>query len=75
MFLKKLIFYGLEKSFSVTKTESRSMSAELTFLFGADISNDNLIENVSNVMIHEEENTIGLMLALIEKEEEDEGVI
>ena len=51
------------------------MSAELTLPFGACISKDDLITNVSNVMINEEDNTIDLMIALINKEDEDEGVI
>ena len=61
--------------FSVIKTELRSMSNELTLLFGAEISKDNLITNISNAMINEEENSMDLMLTLIEKEEEEEDGI
>ena len=61
--------------FSVIKTELRSMSNELTLLFGAEISKDNLITNISNAMINEEENSIDLMITLIDKEEEDEYCI
>ena len=73
--IKKNICYGLEKLFSVAKIELRLISSELILPFGADISKDDLIENTSNVMINEEESAIDLMLALIEKEEEDEGLI
>ena len=41
------------------------MSTELKFLFCVDISKDDLIANVSNVMINEEDNTIDLILAII----------
>ena len=67
--IKKLMCYGTDKLCFVTKTELRSMSIELTLLFGIDIS------NVSNAMVNEEGNSIFRMLPLIEKEEEDEDVI
>ena len=58
--LKKLTWCGLEK---------------LTLLFGEDISKDDLIKNSSNAMINNKDNKIDLMLSLIGKEEEDEGVV
>ena len=51
------------------------MSGELTLHFDANMSKDDLIANVSNFMINEEDNSIDLMLDLIEKEEEDEDGI
>ena len=51
------------------------MSAELTLPFCADFSNDDLIINASNAMINEEDNSTHLILALIEKEIEDEDYI
>ena len=39
------------------------------------MSKDDLIKNVSNVMIKTEENTVDHMLSLIYKEEEVEGLI
>ena len=73
--IKKLIYYDIENLFSVTKKGFRSISDELTLPFGADISKEDLIKNISNVMINEEENSMYLILALIEKEEEDKDVI
>ena len=52
--IKKLIYNGIEKLFSVTKTELRSISVELTLTFGDDILKDDFIANVSNTMINEE---------------------
>ena len=73
--IKKMMFYGLEKLCLLSKTELRSMSTKLIFPFGADISKDDVIVNVPNVMISNEEDTVDLALALIEKEEENEGLI
>ena len=73
--IKKMIFYGIEKLFYVTKTELRSMSYELILIIGAEISREDLIANVSTAMINEEENSMDLMLALIEKEKEDEDSV
>ena len=51
------------------------MSNELTFSFGSNISKKYLITNFSNAMINEEEKSMNLALASIEKEEEDEDGI
>ena len=75
MLLKIITCYSLYKLFSDTKTELRSMYAELTLPFGVGISKYDLITNMSNAMINEEENTIDLSLALIDKEEEHESFI
>ena len=50
------------------------MFSELTLPFGAEISIDDIIANMSNAMINEEQNSIDIMLSLHEKEEEDEDV-
>ena len=55
LLLKKLIHYGIEKLMSLSKTELRSMSKALMLPFGADISKEDLITNVSNIMINKEE--------------------
>ena len=65
--IENLIYYGIAKLFSVAKTELRLMSAELTLPFGADISKDDLISNVSNAIINKDANLINLILDLIEK--------
>ena len=66
---KKLMHCGLENLILLSKTSLRSMSAELTLEFGADISKDDLITNGSNVTIENEEDMVDLILAFIEKEE------
>ena len=43
---------SLENLISLSKTELRLMSAELILPFGAEISKDNLIKNVSNTIIN-----------------------
>ena len=68
-FLQKLIQCGLEKLVYISKTELRSMSEELTLPFGSKISKDDLIMNVSNDVINNEDDTVNLMLALIDIEE------
>ena len=45
------------------------MSEELTLPFGSKISKDDLIMNVSNDVINNEDDTVNLMLALIDIEE------
>ena len=72
-FIKKLIQCGLEKLVSLSKTELRSMSEELTLPFGSETSKDYLIMNVSNETINNEYDTADLMLRFIEMEEENEG--
>ena len=67
LLLKKLIYYGLENVMSMSKTTLRSMSADLTLPFGADISKDDLILNMHNVMIHNHNDTIEQMLTLVEE--------
>ena len=54
---------------SLSKTELRSMSAELTLPFGTETSKDDLIKNVFDVMIHKKVETAGQMLSIIENEE------
>ena len=50
--LKKLLSCSLENLISLSKTELKLMSAELILPFGAEISKDNLIKNVSNTIIN-----------------------
>ena len=45
------------------------MLVELAFLFGTEISKDNLIKNVSDALIDEQVETAGQMLSQIENEE------
>lgn len=51
------------------------MSADLTLSFGADISKDDLILNISNAMIHKHNDIIEEIFALVEEEERCEEVI
>ena len=51
------------------------MSAKLTFEFGVDISEDDLITTLSNLMINNEKDTVDYTVVLIEKEKKDEGTI
>ena len=51
------------------------MSSNLTLPFGAEVSRDDLIMNVSNVMIHNHNDTVEDMLALVEKEDGCEEII
>ena len=67
--LKKLICYGLEKIISLSKTSLKSMSADFTLTFGVDISKDDLIENISNAMINNHNDTVDQIVASIEEEE------
>ena len=75
VFLKKLISCGFENLMSMSKTDLRQMSANLTLPFGADVSKDDLIANISNVMINNHNDTIEDALALVEKEDGFEDLI
>ena len=59
----------------MSKTDLRQMSANLTLPFGADVSKDDLIINISNVMINNHNDTIEDILALVEKEDGFEDLI
>ena len=65
--IKKYISNFLQKLISVSKTELRSISADLRLPFGADVIKDDLIKNTSNVMINKQVETTTKMLTLIEK--------
>ena len=67
--LKNLLSYGLENLISLSKPELRSMAADLTLPFGTEISKDDLIKNVFDVMILKKVETAGQMLSVIENEE------
>ena len=54
---------------SFSKTELRSVLAELTLMFGTEMSKDDLIKNMSNALINEQVETSGQTLCLIENEE------
>ena len=49
-----MISNGLQKLILVSETELRSMSADLTFPFGKDVTKYDLIKNVSDVMINKQ---------------------
>ena len=59
----------------MTKTALRQLSANLTLPFGAEVSRDDLIINASNVMIHNHNDTVEDMLALVEKEDGCEEIV
>ena len=67
--MKKIIYYGFENLTSMTKTALRHFSANLALPFVAEVSRDDLIINVSNVMIHNHKDTVEDVLALVEKED------
>ena len=73
--LKKLISHGFENLMSMSKTDLRQMSANLTLPFDANISRDDLIMNISNVMINNHNDTIEDILELVEKEDGFEDLI
>jgi len=75
LLLKKLIHYGLENLMTMTKSALRQMASNLTLPFGAEASRDDLINNVSNVMIHDNDDTVEDMLALVEKEDGCEEIV
>ena len=54
---------------SISKTELRSMQAELALPFGSEMSKDDLIKNLSDALINEQVETAGQVLFLIENEE------
>ena len=70
-----MIYYGLENLMSMSKTTLRSISTDLTLPFGAEISKDDLILNMSNVMIHNHNDTIEQTLTLVEEGEGCEEVV
>ena len=55
---------------SLSKTELRLISIELILLFGTEIPKDDLIKNVSNIMINKQVKTSRQILSLIKNEEE-----
>ena len=59
----------------MTKTALRWLSANLTLPFGAEVSRDDLIMNVSNVMIHNHNDIVEDILALVEKEDGCEEIV
>ena len=75
LLLKKLIHYGLENLITMTKSALRQMSSNLTLPFGAEASRYDLINNVSNVMIHNNDDTVEDILALVEKEDACDEIV
>ena len=50
--LKKLLSCNLDNLITLSKTELRSMSLQLSLPSGSDATKDDLIKNISHVMIH-----------------------
>ena len=73
--LKHLIANGLENMMSTSKTELKSMSAALSLPCRHGVSKDDMIKNVSNVMLDVHGDTSNGALAVIEEEERNEGEI
>ena len=71
--LKHLIANGLETMMSASKTELKSMSAALSLPCGHGASKDDMIRNVSNVMLDVYGDTSEGALALTEEGEMNEG--
>ena len=63
------------KLVSLPKSALRVMSTDLTSSHSGDISRDALVNNMSNVMIRNEENTACWTLSLVKLEEEDENLV
>ena len=70
--LKHLIENDLEHLMSVSKTDLKSMSDALSLPHGLGVSKDDMITNVSNVMLDVFGDTSNGVLALIEEEERNE---
>ena len=67
--LKYLIANGLENLMSLSKTKLKLMSSALTFPYGQDISKDDMIMHISNVMFVAHGDTSHGALTVIEEEE------
>ena len=70
--MKHLIANGLEFLMSTSKTELKSMSHAFSLPYGYDTSKDDIIKNISNVMLDVFGDTSNGVLALIEEEERNE---
>ena len=70
--LKKLITCGLQNLMSLSKTELKSMSLQLSLTHSADTSKDELITNISNVLIDNQADTSNQMLDIIDNENDNE---
>lgn len=70
--LKHLIANDLEHLISASKTDLKSMPNALSLPHGLGVSKDNMIANVSNVMLDVVGETSNGVLALIEEEEKNE---
>lgn len=75
MFLNHLISNSLESLMSASKTEFKAMLAALSLQCEHGMSKDGMIKNVSNAMLDVFGDTLNRVLALIEEEERNEGVI
>ena len=68
--LKKLITCGLQNLMSLSKTELKSMSLQLSLTHSTDTSKDELITNISNAIIDTQPDTSNQMLVLIDNDNE-----
>ena len=68
--VKKIFSNGLEDVMWLSKTELRSMSAEMTLPLGTETNEDDVINNLSNAMINNQVEAAGQMISLIENEED-----
>ena len=60
---------------TLSKIDLKSVSAKLTLPYGKDISKDDIIKNVSDVILDVHGHTSTGVLALIEEEERNKGDI
>ena len=68
--LKKLLSYRLDNLMTLSKTELRSMSLQLSLPSGSDATKDDLIKNISDVMIHNQVDAAGHILSLVDNEDD-----
>ena len=64
-----MIENGLENLMSMSKTDLKSMSSDSSLPYGVDTSKDDMIRNVSNVMLGVCGDTSNAMLDVLEEEE------
>ena len=74
VWLKHLIANGLENMMSLSKTELKSMSPALMLPYGQDLSKDDMIMNVLNLMLWAHGDTSNGVLAVIDEEERNADV-